>query len=108
MKQYVSFDAMIDAFQAYGRESQFSYDALKSIFDYYEEIEDATGEEIEFDVIGICCDWTEYDDCLDAVGPGFECDPDLDPDEMEEDARAYLEARTTVIYFPGGIVVGAW
>jgi hypothetical protein len=31
------------------------------MFEYFEEYEDSTGEELEFDMIGICCEYTEYD-----------------------------------------------
>ena len=43
------------------RPDNFSYDGLVALFDYLEEIEDSCGEEMEFDPIAICCDFTEYD-----------------------------------------------
>lgn len=46
-----------DAFNKAGRGNQFSYEALDTLFDYYEDMED--GEE-ELDVIKTCCEWTEY------------------------------------------------
>ena len=47
------------------RKHQFSYDGLKALFAYYEQFEADTGQEIEFDPIAICCDWTEYEDLDD-------------------------------------------
>ena len=44
------------------RPDQFSYQGLGALFDYFEELEDGIGEEIELDVIGICCEYTEYED----------------------------------------------
>lgn len=44
------------------RKDQFSYDAKKAIFDYLENYEEETGEQLEFDPIAICCEWTEYED----------------------------------------------
>ena len=41
--------------------NNFSYDGLHALFEYLEDYEDDTGEEIEFDMIGICCDYSEYD-----------------------------------------------
>lgn len=41
--------------------NNFSYDALKALFEYFENYEEDIGEQIEFDMIAICCDWTEYD-----------------------------------------------
>ena len=39
----------------------FSYDGLKALFEYLEEYEEGTGEEVELDVIALCCDYAEYD-----------------------------------------------
>ena len=39
----------------------FSYDGLKALFEYLEEYEDSTGEEVELDVIALCCEYAEYD-----------------------------------------------
>lgn len=58
MKQTINKSDFRDAFHRMGRDKQFSYDALGALFDYYEEID----EEMELDVIAICCDWCEYDD----------------------------------------------
>jgi hypothetical protein len=44
------------------RPDQFSYQGLGALFDYFEELEDGIGEEIELDVIGICCEYTEYEE----------------------------------------------
>lgn len=42
------------------RPNQFSYDGLKSLFEEIEIRENDIGEEINFDPIAICCDYTEY------------------------------------------------
>jgi len=62
MKEYITESTFIDAFkQSDTRKNQFSYEGLKALFEYLEEYEDSTGEELEFDMIGICCEYTEYD-----------------------------------------------
>ena len=43
-----------------GYKNNFSYDGLGALFDYIEELEDDIGEEIEFDPIGLCCEYSEY------------------------------------------------
>jgi len=43
------------------RPNSYSYEGLKALFNYFEEYEESTGEEIELDVIGICCEFTEYE-----------------------------------------------
>ena len=42
------------------RKNQFSEEALSSIYDYLEEMEEETGEPVELDIIAICCEYTEY------------------------------------------------
>ena len=52
MKEYVTESTFIDAFkQSDTRKNKFSYEGLQALFEYLEEYEDSTGEEIEFDMI---------------------------------------------------------
>ena len=44
------------------RPNNFSYEGLNNLFDYLEEYEESTGEQIEFDPIALCCEYTEYED----------------------------------------------
>lgn len=44
------------------KKNQFSYQALKKIFEYYEQYEEDTGEQIEFDPVAFCCEWSEFED----------------------------------------------
>ena len=48
------------AFKNFERDN-FSYDGLKALFEYLEEYEEGTGEEVELDVIALCCEYMEYD-----------------------------------------------
>ena len=64
MKQTVNIYDFQRAFKTYDRDN-FSYDGLKALFEYLEEYEDDTGEELELDVIALCCDYTEYDSLKD-------------------------------------------
>ena len=59
MIQTVNVHDFRQAFHDCGRGEQFSYEALGFIFEYYEQYEDDTGEPVELDVIGICCDLAE-------------------------------------------------
>jgi len=65
MKQTISFGQFQDAFYNMDRQNQFSYKGKKALFEYLEEYEDSTGEQIELDVIALCCDYTEYDSLED-------------------------------------------
>ena len=61
MKQNVTAYDFHRAFeQSDSRKDQFSYQGLTAIYDYLIDYEDGTGEEIELDVIAICCEYMEY------------------------------------------------
>jgi len=61
MKTTVSKTDFIDAFKKL-RPDNFSYDGLVALYDYLDDFEEDTDEEIELDVIAFCCDYTEYKD----------------------------------------------
>ena len=61
MKQSINEYQFIDAFHKMGREEQFSYAGLSALYDYLEQLGDDIGEEIELDVIALCCEYAEYD-----------------------------------------------
>ncbi|KKL61460.1 hypothetical protein LCGC14_2195110 [marine sediment metagenome] len=84
MKQTVNFSDFVDAFEI--RKENFTYEGKQALFDYLEEYEESTGEEIELDVIGLCCEYTEYEN-LKELQENYR-----DIDTMEE-----LEEQTTVI-----------
>lgn len=46
--------------EAYGRMNQFGYDGWLELFDYLEDQEDQTGQEMELDIIALCCDYARY------------------------------------------------
>tara|TARA_R110000823_G_scaffold274189_1_gene393139 strand:+ start:386 stop:688 length:303 start_codon:yes stop_codon:yes gene_type:complete len=65
MKKTINFYDFRDAFHKFGRGDQFTNSGLRTIFDYIEEYEDSADEEVEFDVIAICCEYSEYDSIAD-------------------------------------------
>jgi len=74
MKQNVSEYDFIDGFMKI-RPDNFSRDGLQCLYDYLIELEEGIGEEIEFDVIAICCEFSEYKDLKEiseAYGEDFE------------------------------------
>lgn len=60
MKQSINLYAFQNAFDA-ARPDNFSYAGLEALFDFLEEYEESTGEELELDVIALCCDFSEYE-----------------------------------------------
>lgn len=89
-----------DEFRLCGRADNFSYEALGLLFDYFEAYEMDTGEEIELDVVSICCDFSE--DSPENIRDQYGIDGD---DEAEviatlEDNGAYVgrTSHGTLIY----------
>ena len=66
MKEYVNEHTFRDRFmRSDNYKNNFSYEGLHVLFEYFEELEADMGEEIEFDMVAICCDYTEYDSIKD-------------------------------------------
>lgn len=59
--QTINKSQFIDIFKQSSRRDQFTYEALSAIFDFLEDYSDSTGEPVELDIIGVCCDWAEAD-----------------------------------------------
>lgn len=87
MKRNVNFSQFVDAFRNMGRETQFSYDGKRALFDYLENYEYETGTEVELDIIALCCDYVEYEN--------FE---EFKKDYSDIENFDELEDNTTVIY----------
>ena len=104
MKTTVNFYAFSEAFNI--RKDSFSYDGLKALFEYLESYEEDTGEEMELDVIALCCEYSEYDSALEAATEyGYEAEEGEDEDDQEQAALEYLQERTQVIEFSGGVII---
>jgi hypothetical protein len=48
-----------EEFKQMGRGDQFTHEGLGLLFDYLDELSDDCGQQIELDVISICCDYAE-------------------------------------------------
>ena len=90
MKETVTVYRFRDAFkQSDTYKNNFSYGGLHALFEYFEQLEDDIGEEIELDVVAICCDYTEYDNLND-----------FNADYNYQYTRDELEDETIVIDIP--------
>lgn len=106
MKEYVTESEFVNRFDRMDRGNQFTVEARRALFEHMEQLEDDLGEETEFDVIAICCDYAEYKSAVEACEDlGLEIDPELDDDEKEEAALELLRDHTQVVEFEGGVVV---
>ena len=62
MKQSITRFDFVDWFRGSDNyKNNFSYDGLNSLFDYFEELEEDMGQELDFDPIAICCEYSEYE-----------------------------------------------
>jgi hypothetical protein len=59
MKKTINLQDFIDSFKKFDRD-YYSYKGYVALFNYLENLEEDTGEEIELDVIALCSDFTEY------------------------------------------------
>ena len=115
MKTDVSLSDFRDAFMSI-RPNNFSYAGLESLYEWFIDYEDNCGEETELDVIAICCDFSEYKTAMECAQEyGYEEVVDSEPygsvdlvevAELEEkQAIEWLNDRTIVMVFDGGIIV---
>lgn len=99
MKQTINFYDFSNAFHKADRGDQFTYSGLRAIFDYIEEYEDSADEEVELDVIAICCEYSEYDSIADFWLEYYQEDyPDMDAIEYHTqvitiDEEAFIIAQ---------------
>ena len=82
------------AFAAYNRADQFSYEGLDALFEWLDELSADTDTSYELDVIGLCCEFTEYSD-LAEIKQAYNTVNTIDD----------LHDRTIAIEFDGGIII---
>jgi hypothetical protein len=100
MKTTINFSDFYEAFRRCDRLNNYSSQGLRVLFDYLEDFEQDTGEEIELDVIAFCCDYDEnhWEDvaanyCIDLE----DCD---DEEDKIAAVRDYLNDNTTLVGEP--------
>lgn len=93
----------IDAFKRSSRKDQFSYEALDALFEYF----DQSDNDVELDIIAICCDWCEmtWEEAADAYN--IELDDCIDDDAKRLAVSEYLWENTYSIDLPSGSFVFA-
>ena len=98
MKQTIGFYEFRNAFESL-RPDNFSYEGLSLLWDYFEQYEEDTGEEIELDVIAICCEYSEDDigDFIDYYS--VEVDEDMSEDEVKDACQKKAEYKGAFLGF---------
>tara|TARA_R100000005_G_C4856029_1_gene119902 strand:+ start:13 stop:321 length:309 start_codon:yes stop_codon:yes gene_type:complete len=81
MKQTVDEYTFKNAFSAQ-RPNNFTWGGLSALYDYLIDLEHDTGEEFELDVVGLCCEYSEYKD-FDEIKEAYDV-KGLNEDETKE------------------------
>jgi hypothetical protein len=95
-----------------------------ALVEYLEELEEDTGEEIEFCPVGLRCDYSQYAsleewateqfrshvDGVDELGLTLGDDGKIEEssEEIDEAIREYIRDRGTLLEFDGGIIVSSF
>lgn len=87
----------------------WSYPGAQALAQALEELDNDTnpdGPGSEFDRVAIRCEFSEYETALAAAREyGYGLDDDDDDDETEANALTWLQERTHIIEFDGGIIL---
>lgn len=83
---------------------QFSLEGAKALFNYFDELSDELGEDIEFDPIAWLCYFTEYNSLAEAYK-----ELRYDYSYVEGEAREYFNDNATLIELGNGhVLIGAF
>ena len=105
MHQNISTDEAIKLLKE-DDNADWSWSGAEALVEYLEDLENSLGESIAFDRVAIRCEYSEYSSALEAAQDyGFIPEDDEDEDDVESSAIAYLEDKTTVIKFEGGVII---
>ena len=96
MYQSINKSEFHSAFHRMDRGTQFSYDALDLLFNYFEEIE-TEEHPIELDVISICCDYSEATYKEIANNYSIEDLEDLSIEDKNQAIEDFLNDRTILV-----------
>jgi len=113
MKATLSTSQAADLLKA-DTNAKWSRSGALALVEYLEQLEEDTGTEIEFDLVAIRCDYSEYGSALEAANDqGFEPNPNLGEEEQSEedkeaDALSWLRDQTQVIEFQGGVIIASF
>ena len=94
------------------RGNNFGYDGWLAIGDYLEQLSDDLGENIEVDIVGICCDYSMSEDVSDwwkEYGVYSDIDSDeweeMDEEEKLEAIENYLQKNTSVVTCQENLII---
>lgn len=99
MKEKITFNVFCDRFQQMNRNDNFTYEGKRALFEYLESYEEDTGQQVELDIIALCCEYSEYED-LDEYLQNYNTDinkEDFEEEEFKEEVFKEIQDKTTLI-----------
>ena len=94
------------------RGHNFGYAGWNAIGDYLEQLSDDIGEDVEVDIIGICCEYSSAEDVGDfwnEYGKFSSIDADeweeMGEDEKLEVVQDYLQENTSVVVCEENLII---
>ena len=98
-----------------GRDKNFGYNGWRAIGDYLEELSDSTGEDIEIDIISICCEYSMAESAEDAYIQyvhlhGVDLPEEEDWEELTEEEKLkaienYLQKNTALVACEDDLII---
>lgn len=89
------------------QDNGFSRAGCYALAEYLEQLCEDLGEELEFDRVGIRCEYSEYENLeeLAAQYTVYGLDDIDDTEEREDFIREWAQDNTTLIEFDGGVII---
>ena len=97
------------------RGDNFGYKGWRKIGDYLESLSNDTGEDIEIDIVSICCDYSMAESADDAYMEfdhlhGVDLPKEEEWEELEEDEKLgtieeFLQDRSSVVVCKGDLII---
>jgi len=118
MKHTMTTHEIADALKS-DDNANWSWNGAKALAEWLEELEEDTGEEMEFDRVAIRCDFSEYaslaewakdyyaEDCWQDIDD-LDIEADASEEEIDDAIREHLQENTMFIEFEGGVIVQAF
>lgn len=104
--------------------ANWSWAGALALAEYLEELEESTGEEMEFDAVAIRCDFAQYDSLqawaeeyfgsedkkIEELDIELDDDGDVseDDDSIEDKIREFITDNGQLLEFDGGIIVSSF
>lgn len=77
------------------RPDNFTREALELLYEYFEEFEESTGDDLELDVIGICCEFSE--DTIEDVIAAYSYKVDVNNDDIKGQVLDFLADKGALV-----------